>query len=56
METHERRIIFIHDNNEIICNLPFDTYMPGDIRKAKTMLAQERYCRPEEIDVRITGI
>jgi len=56
METHERRIIFMHDNNEIICNLPFDAYAPGDIRKTKIMLAQERYCGPEEIHVRITGI
>ena len=56
METHERRIIFMHTNHQIICNLPFDAYAPGDIGKTKKMLAEEMYCAPEEIEVRIIGI
>jgi len=56
MEMKNRQIIFIHGNNHIICDLPLDAYEPGDIKETKERLAKELRCKPEEIEVRITGI
>ena len=55
METQERRIIFMRGNNEILCDLPLDAYETGDIKETREILAKELNCRPEEIEVRITG-
>ncbi|MBA4417232.1 MAG: hypothetical protein C0392_04885 [Syntrophus sp. (in: bacteria)] len=56
METKDRQIIFIHGNDHILCDLPLDAYEPGDIKETKEKLAKELQCKPEEIEVRITGI
>jgi hypothetical protein len=56
MKTKDRQIIFIHGNGHVIYDLPLDTYEPGDIKETKEKLAKDLRCKPEEIEVRITGI
>lgn len=55
-ELEDRRIIFMHGNNNVLCELPFSGYEPGDIKETKERLAQELNCSPKEIEVRITGL
>jgi hypothetical protein len=55
-ETEERLISFIRGNGNVLRTLPLDSYEPGDIKDTKEQLAEEFQCKPEEIEVRITGI
>jgi len=56
MKTEERRIIFILDENQVICEVPLEVYEPGDIKETKERLAHEMNRAPEEIQIRITGV
>jgi|WetSurMetagenome_2_1015567.scaffolds.fasta_scaffold391959_1 hypothetical protein len=56
IETEERRIIFMLDEDNIICEMPLDNYEPGDIRDTKERLAHEINRAPEEIQIRIKGV
>jgi len=57
-DTRDRRIIFMHahGSDQILCDLPFESYEPGDIKETKERLAEELNCSPKEIEVRITGL
>ena len=56
METKERRILFMLGKEEVVGELPLDGYEPGDIGETKERLASKLGVRPEEIEVRITGV
>jgi hypothetical protein len=56
MKTEERRIIFMIDENTVLCEVPLEVYEPGDIKETKERLAQEMHCTPEQIQIRITGV
>jgi hypothetical protein len=56
MKTEERRIIFMLDDKNVICEVPLEVYEPGDIKETKERLAQEMHCTPEEIQIKITGV
>lgn len=56
MDAKDRRIIFMLGQDNVICDLPLDTYEPGDIKETKEKLAAELGCTPDEIEVRITGL
>jgi hypothetical protein len=56
MEAQDRRIIFMIGGDNVLCELPLDEYVPGDISETKERLAEEMNCGTEQIEVRITGI
>jgi hypothetical protein len=56
LETDERLILFIRDEDCVLLTLPLDAYEPGDIKEAREKLAEKFQCKPGEIEVRITGV